>query len=106
MPADDIIHELPSRADWPRLFDLKREWQVSLGALLMRARALGRMSEGQYLTAVKAASARGWRRVEPVPLGRPEEPTRFGHLLAVSTAQHATVTLPADVLNGLLTTAA
>lgn len=85
MPARDIIDELPVRADWPRLFDLKRKWQVSLGALLMRARALDRMSDNQYLTAVKAASARGWRRVEPVPLGRPEEPTRFQQLL-VSTA--------------------
>lgn len=45
MPARDIAHELPARPDWPRLVDLKRKWQVSLGALLMRARALGRMSK-------------------------------------------------------------
>jgi Zn-dependent peptidase ImmA (M78 family) len=100
MPADDIAHELPTRADWPELFDLKRKWQVSLSALLMRARTLGRMSESQYLTAVKTASARGWRRVEPVPLGQPEEPVRFTRLLAVSIAQHA-ATLPADILEGL-----
>jgi Zn-dependent peptidase ImmA (M78 family) len=75
MPAEEIRYQLPTTVDWPTLFDLKRHWQVSLAALLMRARTLGRMSERTYLTAVKATSARGWRRVEPVPLGRPEEPT-------------------------------
>jgi len=75
MPAEDIRDELPDRADWPVLFQLKRKWQASLAALLMRARTLGRMSENNYLTAVKAASARGWRRVEPVPPGKPEHPT-------------------------------
>jgi Zn-dependent peptidase ImmA (M78 family) len=103
MPADDIMHELPTRADWPRLFDLKRKWQVSLGALLMRARNLGRMSESQYLTAVKAASARGWRRVEPVPLGKPEQPSRFARLLATSSARQAATALPADIISALVT---
>ncbi len=103
MPASDIAHELPARADWPKLFDLKRKWQVSLGALLMRARALGRMSESQYLTAVKAASARGWRRVEPVPLGRPEQPTQFPRLLTTLTARRAAAALPRDILDALLT---
>jgi len=103
MPADDIADDLPARADWPRLFELKRTWQVSLGALLMRARALGRMSESHYLTAVKAASARGWRRVEPVPLGRPEQPTRFPRLLESSAASRAAAVLPGDILNALLT---
>jgi hypothetical protein len=30
MPADDIRGELPDRADWPALFQLKQKWQVSL----------------------------------------------------------------------------
>jgi Zn-dependent peptidase ImmA (M78 family) len=102
MPAGDIAQELPTRADWPTLFDLKCKWQVSLGALLMRARTLGRMSESQYLTAVKAASARGWRRVEPVPLGQPEQPTRLSSLLTAPTTQGATAALPADVVSALL----
>ena len=55
MPADDIRDELPDRADWPVLFQLKQKWQVSLAALLMRARTLSRMSENNYLTAVKAS---------------------------------------------------
>ncbi|OBY33201.1 hypothetical protein ACT18_02590 [Mycolicibacter kumamotonensis] len=75
MPAEEIYDELPATVDWQKLFALKQHWQVSLAALLMRAKRLGRMSDATYLTAVKAASARGWRRQEPVPLGPPEQPT-------------------------------
>ena len=106
MPAEDILDELPERADWPVLFQLKQEWQVSLAALLMRARTLGRMSENNYLTAVKAASARGWRRVEPVPLGKPEHPTCLGHLLAAPTGSQALKLLPHDVVDALATATA
>jgi Zn-dependent peptidase ImmA (M78 family)/transcriptional regulator with XRE-family HTH domain len=102
MPAADIARELPTRADWPALFDLKRKWQVSLGALLMRARTLGRMTDSQYLTAVKAASARGWRRVEPVPLGRPEQPAQFACLLTSPRAQRVGDELPTDIIDALL----
>lgn len=103
MPAEDIRDELPDRADWPVLFQLKQKWQVSLAALLMRARTLGRMSENNYLTAVKAASARGWRRVEPVPLGRPEQPTCLKHLLATPAGRQSLELLPHDVVDALVT---
>lgn len=106
MPADDIHGELPDRADWPVLFQLKQKWQVSLAALLMRARTLGRMSENNYLTAVKAASARGWRRVEPVPLGRPEQPACLKHLLAAPVGQRSLELLPHDVVDALVTATA
>lgn len=75
MPAEQIYDELPATVDWQKLFAMKQHWQTSLAALLMRAKRLGRMSDATYLTAVKAASARGWRRREPVPLGPPEQPT-------------------------------
>ena len=106
MPAEDILGELPDRADWPVLFQLKQKWQVSLAALLMRARTLRRMSENNYLTAVKAASARGWRRVEPVPLGRPEQPTCLKHLLATPAGQRSLELLPHDVVDALVTATA
>jgi Zn-dependent peptidase ImmA (M78 family) len=51
MPKNDIFDKLPERAIWPKLFELKRKWHVSLAALLMRARTLGRMTELAYLTA-------------------------------------------------------
>ena len=106
MPADDIRDELPDRADWPVLFQLKQKWQVSLAALLMRARTLGRMSENNYLTAVKAASARGWRRIEPVPLGRPEHPTCLKRLLATPAGRQSLELLPHDVVQALVTATA
>ena len=81
MPGAEIIDELPSTADWPVLFALKKKWQVSLAALLLRAKTLGKMPESTYLGAVKMMSARGWRKREPVPLGRPEEPNLLRQLL-------------------------
>jgi len=98
MPAPEIRDQLPTTVDWPQLFALKSHWQVSLAALLMRARTLGRMSERTYLTAIKAASARGWRRTEPVPLGRPERPRRL--LTFMQSEQSAAVRkwLPPDLV--------
>lgn len=106
MPADDIYNELPSTVDWPVLFELKRRWQVSLAALLMRARTLGRMSDSTYLTAIKAASARGWRRVEPIPLGRPEQPRRLLGFLASPDSARARAVLPAQVVESIYTATA
>lgn len=101
MPANEIYDDLPSTVDWPRLFDLKRHWQVSLAALLMRARTLRKMTPETYLTAVKAASARGWRRVEPVPLGTPEQPHLLSSLIAGPKAKTVMLSLPADVIASL-----
>ncbi|MEV5090439.1 ImmA/IrrE family metallo-endopeptidase [Streptomyces griseoincarnatus] len=106
MPAEDIQDQLPTTVDWPALFALKRQWQVSLAALLMRARTLGCMSENTYLTAIKAASARGWRRVEPVPLGRPEQPTRLLAYLASTDSAPARAILPSQIVESLQTASA
>jgi Zn-dependent peptidase ImmA (M78 family)/transcriptional regulator with XRE-family HTH domain len=106
MPADDIRDQLPTTVDWPALFELKRLWQVSLAALLMRARTLGRMSENTYLTAIKAASARGWRRIEPVPLGRPEQPARLLNYLASPDSSPARTVLPPRVVEDIETASA
>lgn len=103
LPAEEIRDQLPTTVDWPRLFDLKRHWQVSLAALLMRARTLSCMSESTYLTAIKTASARGWRRVEPVPLGPPEQPRRLMDFLASTASQPVRAHLPAEVVEGIWT---
>ena len=102
MPGAEIRGELPDRADWPSLFRVKGRWHVSLAALLMRAKTLGVMSEGNYLTAIKAASARGWRRVEPVPLGAPEEPMRLRATLQGDASHRVQEVLPAPILRGLI----
>ena len=102
MPAAEINGELPDRGDWPSLFYVKKRWHVSLAALLMRAKTLGVMSEGNYLTAIKAASAKGWRRVEPVPLGTPEEPMRLRATLQGDDSARVQAVLPAPILRGLI----
>jgi Zn-dependent peptidase ImmA (M78 family) len=99
MPEADIVNELPSRANWPVLFELKRKWQVSLAALLMRARRLEIMTEGTYLAAVKETSARGWRRVEPIPLGECELPSMS--LNQARSKPSRLELLPSDVLEVL-----
>ncbi|MGA5143265.1 ImmA/IrrE family metallo-endopeptidase [Streptomyces azureus] len=106
MPASDIYGHLPTTVDWSTLFDLKRRWQVSLAALLMRARTLGRISESAYLTAIKTASARGWRRVEPVPLGRPEQPTKLLNYLASPDSGPARTVLPSQIVDSIETASA
>ena len=59
MPADDIRSELPATAAWSEFLILKRRWGASIGALLMRARTLGRMPENTYVQAVRYMSMRG-----------------------------------------------
>jgi Zn-dependent peptidase ImmA (M78 family) len=101
MPADEIADKLPRNVDWARLFELKRYWQVSLAALLMRAKTLGRMNESTYLTAIKAASARGWRRVEPIPLGNPEQPCHLLNFLESAASRPARRQLPENIVSAI-----
>jgi len=101
MPAAEIRSELPDTVDWPALFELKQRWQVSLAALLMRAKTLGCMSEATYLTAIKAASARGWRRVEPVPLGAPEQPLHLLSFLSSPGSAPAANHLPKHLVEAI-----
>jgi Zn-dependent peptidase ImmA (M78 family)/transcriptional regulator with XRE-family HTH domain len=105
MPAAEIRNQLPAMVDWPRLFELKRHWQVSLAALLRRARDLGRMTPATYLTAVKAASARGWRRSEPVPLGSPEQPQFLPRYLESPAGRTTCLFLPEHVLAEIISAA-
>jgi Zn-dependent peptidase ImmA (M78 family)/transcriptional regulator with XRE-family HTH domain len=102
MPARDIYSELPQHGDWPVLFELKRRWQVSLAALLMRAKTLGRMTDSSYLTAVKALSARGWRRLEPVPLGPPEHPAHLQQIIGPNDGNGFSNALPRHLVTAII----
>lgn len=84
MPRDEIIDQLPSRIDWPRLHDLKRHWGVSLKALVYRARTLNVMSDASYRRANQLLST--WGLPEPGPLGRAESPTLLGMARDLMTA--------------------
>lgn len=91
MPASGIRDELPSRADWERLGQLKRTWEVSIAALLKRAQTLNRMTDTAYTQAMKTMSARGWRKREPVDLGPAERPVLLPKALEVAAAHGVTL---------------
>ncbi|MBB1157101.1 ImmA/IrrE family metallo-endopeptidase [Amycolatopsis dendrobii] len=75
MPAEEIADQLPAKADWHRLGLLKQQWNVSLQALLYRARSLKVMSDVTYRNAMTTVSNRGWRRREPGPMPLLEQPS-------------------------------
>ena len=107
MPAKDIFPELENAQTLDALRDLKREWRVSLAALVRRRYDLNIIDKSRYTHHMKAVSARGWRRNEPDDLGKPEQPVllRAAMQLASFTeyelAQHTgfTVSLIQNVLN-------
>jgi len=109
MPASDIAHRLPAKVDSGVLIYLKREWQVSIAALLMRAKTVGSMSDAEYTKAMKAMSARGWRRQQPADLGASETPKLLSAALKAATDAGTTLEelaarggLPLPVLKTLL----
>jgi Zn-dependent peptidase ImmA (M78 family)/transcriptional regulator with XRE-family HTH domain len=78
LPADEIYDSLPTsmgRASWTTLFRLKEQWGVSVGALLFRARQLGRLSDVSYRNAMIRMSQEGWRRHEPGAVLSIEQPS-------------------------------
>jgi Zn-dependent peptidase ImmA (M78 family) len=68
MPRRDIHPELQRPLDIPALLELKRRWQVSMWALLRRAKTLGAVSDWQYRTLAVELSSLGYRIREPEPL--------------------------------------
>jgi Zn-dependent peptidase ImmA (M78 family)/transcriptional regulator with XRE-family HTH domain len=87
MPAEDIVDQLPSRADWRRLGELKQHWNVSLQALLYRARTLQVMSDVTYRNAMTTVTNRGWRRREPGPRPLLEQPSLLPKAVGLLTEQ-------------------
>lgn len=85
MPADVIRPSLRNLTEG-RLFDLKREWGVSMQALIERAYGLKVLSGTHRTTLYKKFSARGWRTREPISDELPDERStltgRIGDLLA------------------------
>jgi len=59
------------------------------------------MTDTTYLAAVKAASAHGWRKVEPVPLGPPEQPQHLLTYINSLQASGAATHLPIHVIDSI-----
>lgn len=84
LPRNAILDQLPrGRVNWMHMVTLKREWGVSVQALLYRARTLGTLDDVSYENAMKTMSRRGWRKNEPGYLGPPEQPTLLTKALEV-----------------------
>lgn len=64
-PARPMQKVLPRDLNWGCYLNLKREWGMSIAALVRRAKELGVIDDAMYTRAMKYQSARGWRKVEP-----------------------------------------
>ena len=76
-PAKALRKALPRDLDWGCYLELKREWGMSMAALIRRAKDLGVIDDAMYTRAMKQRSAYGWRRVEPGSADRPLPAPRF-----------------------------
>ncbi len=107
MPAADIRPELEKTDTLGGLLRLKQKWRVSLAALIRRRYDLDIIDKPRYTRYMKAISARGWRRNEPVDLGPPEQPVLLRKAMQVaglnehdlSQRTGLTVSLIRNVLN-------
>lgn len=76
-PAKALRKALPRDLDWACYLELKREWGMSMAALIRRAKDLGVIDDATYTRAMKQRSAYGWRKVEPGSADRPLPAPRF-----------------------------
>jgi len=73
MPARDIRASFQGAVDLTLLLALKKQWRVSMWALLRRAHTLDEISDWQYRTLAVEMTSLGYRTTEPNPLDR-EQP--------------------------------
>ena len=59
------------------------------------------MTDASYLTAVKALSARGWRRQEPIPIGPPENPARLRQIDGANGGDGASKAMPRHIVDAI-----
>lgn len=84
LPYDALIKEIGekrSHISFYELINIKKQYGISMQAIMFRARAYGIISEHIYEAFSREISARGFRKNEPekYPIG--EYPTRFNQLL-------------------------
>ena len=76
MPKDDIKSQF-TRVDIPKLAAMKPYWKVSMAALLMRARDLGKVTKTSERKLWAQMSKAGYRTREPADLDIPREHPRL-----------------------------
>jgi Zn-dependent peptidase ImmA (M78 family)/transcriptional regulator with XRE-family HTH domain len=65
MPRDSFYSDLINPNDIEDYKRLKAKWKVSIAAMVMRAKHLGRINSNVYQSLMKKISYRGWRKCEP-----------------------------------------
>lgn len=89
-PASEVIKELGyqrKRLEPAELCVLKSAYGLSMGGWLYRARDLGVVSQAAFQTMYRMFAARGWRKQEPGPGYKPEEPKLFMQLVFHACAE-------------------
>jgi len=82
MPREDIAAELKG-ITLAKAAQLKPYWKVSMGALIVRAKTLGKVDDGSYAYLWRQMAMHGFRTREPVSLDfAPEKPSVAPALLA------------------------
>ena len=73
LPAHRMRQVLPELMSLATATEIKKEWRVSIQAIVRRARDLGVITDRRYKTLFTQLSANGWRTREPVhvPVERP-----------------------------------
>lgn len=66
LPKNKFFNELVQPLNLEYYKELKKKWKVSIAAMVMRARQLGRINNSQYVDLVKNMNYRKWRTREPL----------------------------------------
>jgi Zn-dependent peptidase ImmA (M78 family) len=97
IPTERLREEWPTgRIDWRKLMAIKQHWQISMAALLYRARQDGLITETGYTSAMRYISRAGWRQTEPGDEGRPEHPRLLAAAMTALSRSGKTVLDIAD----------
>jgi len=65
LPKNDFFADLVNPTNIETYLQLKKKWKVSVSAMVMRAKQLGRVSSLQYKNLMKLISYKKWGKVEP-----------------------------------------
>jgi Zn-dependent peptidase ImmA (M78 family) len=82
MPKADIADDLESITLTKAASVLKPYWKVSIAALIVRAKELGKITASQYKNLFTQLSYHGYRKHEPVEIP-PEQPTVLNDIMTV-----------------------
>jgi len=90
MPSNVLRRELGEKRNeisLPELYALKKEYGISMQAIMVRAKQTGIISEYVFEQFMRTMSAHGWRKDEPVQYPAVDAPHRFELLLHRALAE-------------------